>query len=353
MSAFDLVVRQFLIANLYHYGIKDQGLLLIDERLKNRKTFCEWERKLMGPIDDLWGLEQGGKNSSDLYKVYNNNQIDVAQESELGVSLGGDIVVSAIGQADDIALASNNIHNLQYLLELSLDYCRRNHVRLSSEKTKLQAYFNNSTKNQAYYDKTISPLNIDNKKISFTDEAEHVGVTRSTLGNLPHILNRFTSHKKAIAAVSPVGLGRRRKANPAATIRVQQLYGTPVLLSGISSLLLKQTELDILSQYMKKTIQYHQKLPDSTPPCVIAFLGGTLPGKAIIHMKQLNTFGMITRLPESILHKHGLQVLASQASPASSWFLHIWVKLTRTGFACSERLVIGSAYGVPIFSHFI
>ena len=74
---------------------------------------------------------------------------------------------------------------------------------------------------------------------------------------------------------------------------------------------------------MKKTIQYHQKLPDSTPPSVIAFLGGTLPGKAVIHMKQLNTFGMITRLPESILHKHGLQVLASQASPASSWFLHI------------------------------
>ena len=322
-SAFDLVVREFLIANLYHYGISDQGLCLIDLRLKNRKTFCEWERSLMGPIDDLWGLEQGGKNSSDFYKVYNNSQILAAQESELGVCLGGDIVVSAVGQADDIALASNNIHNLQYLLDLSLDYCRRNLVSLSSEKTKLQAYSNISTQNQAYYDKTISPVNIDNKVIPFTDEAEHVGVTRSTHGNLAHILNRFTSHKKAIAAVSPLGLGRRRRVNPAASIRVQQLYGTPVLLSGISLLFLKKFEIDTINQYMKRVVQHHQKLPDSTPASVIAFLGGTLPGKAVIHLKQLNTFGMITRMPGSVLHTHGYQVLTRLSSPMSSRFFQI------------------------------
>ena len=130
-------------------------------------------------------------------------------------------------------------------------------------------------------------------------------------------------HKKAIAAVSPLGLGRRRKLNPAASIRIQQLYGTPVLLSGISSLFLKKTELDTINQYMKKCLQYHQKLPDSTPPCVIAFLGGTLPGRAIIHLKQLNIFGMIARMPGSVLHTHGYQVLTRLSSPFSSWFFQI------------------------------
>ena len=61
-SAFDLVIREPLINNLYHHGIKDQGLLLLDNRLKHRKTVCEWNGQLMGPIDDRWGLEQGGKN---------------------------------------------------------------------------------------------------------------------------------------------------------------------------------------------------------------------------------------------------------------------------------------------------
>ena len=60
-SAFDLVLRQFLINNLYDYGIQDQGLLLIDQRIKNRKTICEWNGQIMGPIHDKWGLEQGGK----------------------------------------------------------------------------------------------------------------------------------------------------------------------------------------------------------------------------------------------------------------------------------------------------
>ena len=84
-SAFDLVVREILIATLYHGGIRDQGLVLIDERLKNRKTFCKWDKKLMGPIRDLWGTEQGGKNSGELYKVFNNDQITDAQDSKLGV----------------------------------------------------------------------------------------------------------------------------------------------------------------------------------------------------------------------------------------------------------------------------
>ena len=40
-SAFDLVIRQLLINNLYHHGIQDQGILLMDNRLKYRKNVCE------------------------------------------------------------------------------------------------------------------------------------------------------------------------------------------------------------------------------------------------------------------------------------------------------------------------
>ena len=78
-SAFDLALREFIVNNLFEYGVQDQGLLAIDQRLKNRKTVCQWNRSLMGPIKDECGVEQGGKNSSDFYKVYNNEQLNVAQ----------------------------------------------------------------------------------------------------------------------------------------------------------------------------------------------------------------------------------------------------------------------------------
>ena len=125
-SAFDLVVRQFLINKLYHYGIEGHGLIFFDQRLKNRKTICEWDSVLMGPISDEWGVEQGGQHSSDLYKVFNNSQLETAQDSKLGVDLGGkavlggeadldsgsDNIIFAIGQADDVAIISNDIFAL-------------------------------------------------------------------------------------------------------------------------------------------------------------------------------------------------------------------------------------------------
>ena len=50
----------------------------------------------MGPIYDEQGLEQGGVNSSDFYKIFGSEQLGTAQASKLGVSLGP-IVVSGIG----------------------------------------------------------------------------------------------------------------------------------------------------------------------------------------------------------------------------------------------------------------
>ena len=291
MSAFDLVIRQFLVNNLYHYGIQDQGLLLIDRRLKHRKTICEWDKQWMGPVDDKWGLEQGGKNSSEFYKVYNNDQLEVAQSSHFGVDLGGSSpnVISAIGQADDVALVSNDIFALHHLLQLSLHYCQRHHVTLRADKTKLQVFSDKRSEMDAYYAKVISPLVMNDKPIKFVPEAEHVGLLRSTeAGNLQHILQRFANHRKALSAVLPVGLARGHRGNPAASLLVNDIYATPVLFSGLSSLILKSTEVTMIDQYMKQTVQRLQKLMDKTPACVVAFLGGQLPGTALLHMKQLS-----------------------------------------------------------------
>ena len=51
-SAFDLALKEHIINNLFEYGLRDQGTVLIDKRLSNRRTVCEWNRILMGPIID-------------------------------------------------------------------------------------------------------------------------------------------------------------------------------------------------------------------------------------------------------------------------------------------------------------
>ena len=128
-SAFDLMPRESIIVNAYKAGTHDQGLTYLSNRLGNRLTYCEWSKALMGPIMDLLGVEQGGINSDRLYKLANNDQLTVAQNSNLGIDMGS-CTISAIGQADDSVLQANDIHSLQNLLILTLEYCQRYNVTL-------------------------------------------------------------------------------------------------------------------------------------------------------------------------------------------------------------------------------
>ena len=88
-------------------------------KLKSRKTYPEWNKTLMGPKSDEVGVELGGGNSGDFYKIYAKSQLEMAQDSKLGVKLTSDIVVSVIGKVDDTVLVANDLQNLLNLLLLS------------------------------------------------------------------------------------------------------------------------------------------------------------------------------------------------------------------------------------------
>ena len=195
----------------------------------------------MGPIDDQLGV---GKDP-----------LELAQRSELGVKVSRDLVVSAIGQADDTLLVSNNLHNLQNLLQLSLHHCSKSNVELCPGKTKLQVLATKKMRRHVDYLKHFSPVNLNGTRLDFCDSAEHVGILRSINGNLPNIYERIFSHKKALAAVLYTGVAKQHRANPAAGLRLERLYGAQVLLSGLGSLVLSKFEISVFSKYHKDTIQ--------------------------------------------------------------------------------------------------
>ena len=89
---------------------------------------------MLGPASDITGFEQGGINSGDYYKLYNNSQLKSAQSSCLGVDMSSS-TVSAVGQADDVILAANSIDSLRLLAKLTESYCS---VFILQSKTCLQ-----------------------------------------------------------------------------------------------------------------------------------------------------------------------------------------------------------------------
>ena len=323
-SAFDLIPKESIIVNAFKAGTTDQGLVYLDNRLGNRLTYCEWSKTIMGPIIDKLGVEQGGVNSDKLYKLANNDQLNVAQLSDLGVQLGT-ATISAIGQADDSALLANDIHSLNNLLLLTLEYCQRYNVTLVPEKTKLLAFCPPGQEHVVEYAKIISPVNINANYIPFSESAEHVGIIRSIHGNGPSILARISAHKKAVFSLLPSGLARGHRGNPAASVRVERLYGIPVLLSGLATIVLSTAEIATINSHFKKHLQCLLKLHKATPAPVVWFLAGCLPLEALLHLRIFSIYGMLTRLKDgnNVLAVHARDVLSSAKPSSKSWFLEV------------------------------
>ena len=103
-----------------------------------------------------------------------------------------------------------------------------------------------------------------------------------------------------------------------------KLYGAPVLLSGLATLVLTKAEETIIEQHFKEVISNTQRMLPGTPRSVIYFLAGSLPGIALLHLRRLSIFGMICRLPENVLHTHAVNFFSSVTTPSKpSWFFHI------------------------------
>ena len=195
-SAFDFVIIPYLVRQLYLSGMNEQAVTYMENRLLKRSTILEFDKTLVGPLHDERGLEQGGVSSSDCYKLYNNELLETCQRSSLGVDMG-ELVVSAVGQADDTALLSNDINQLKHILQLCLDYCEKYNVELSTSKTKLLKFSPPRRTIIVPY----NPIKIDDTCIKFVEQAEHVGVLRSVKGNLPNILERISSFKNALGSI--------------------------------------------------------------------------------------------------------------------------------------------------------
>ena len=271
---------------------------------------------------DVTGFEQGGINSGDFYKLYNNEQLIRAQASCLGVNIKSS-VISAVGQADDVILCSNNIENLKLLAKLTEIYCAEYRVKLVPSKTKLLGLSKPKHEFLVQYAKLTNRVTIEDVGVSFVEDAEHVGIIRSTHGNMPNILNRISCYKKALGAIGSSGMARSHRGNPAATIRVHKLYAEPILFTGLASLVLLSSEIKMISSHHKKTLQFLQRLHENTPRAVVYFLGGSLPAEALLHMRQLSLFIMICLCPNDPLFRHGTYILNNCRPSSKSWFFQI------------------------------
>ena len=268
-SAFDRILKKILIRNMYLAGTDDHRLIYFDNRLSNRQTYVDFDKQVMGPINDCRGLEQGCCYSSDAYKLYNNEQANTAQCSNLGVNIY-DQCISCISPADDAVLLSCSLVNLKLLLHLTVVYCKKYDVELVADKTHLVAFTSGHVDEETELAMHSLPIMLNEKRLSFSDEATHLGVLRSaSTSNMPHLMSRLSAHRKVLFSLLPAGLARRHNANPYAGLKIESMYALPVLMSGISTLVLKKSEYNVVMRHHKDSLKRIMKLPADAPDCSV------------------------------------------------------------------------------------
>ena len=235
----------------------------------------------------------------------------------------GNNVISAVGQADDVILVAPSLYHLQLLVSLTEQYCAKFRVKLEPSKTKMLTYHSKAQSLLVELAINCHNITINGEPVKRVKEAEHVGVLRSTAGNLPHIVNRIAMHKNALHALLPCGLARRHRGNPSASLRLSQLYGAPVLLSGLASLVLSQAEIAIIDGHYLTTLQNLLRLHRKTPRSITYFLAGSLPARALLHQRQMTLFTMICHLRGDPLYNHAEYTLLHHGTSSKSWFIQI------------------------------
>ena len=113
---------------------------------------------------------------------------------------------------------------------------------------------------QTKYAKMTNPITLNGKVLKFDQCADHVGMVRCVTGNNVPIFARFKAHEKALGAVLHAGMARGHRGNPAASLKVEQIYGVPVLLSGLAPLVLNKSEENQIDQHHKAIVMNLQRL---------------------------------------------------------------------------------------------
>ena len=124
-SAFDVVIHANLIRRLFQIGISKQSILLLQNLYQNAKSYIKWNGQISEEFFIIeQGVRQGGALSADLHKVYINPLLDILSNSGLGGKIGN-INCCAPTCADDVALISNNPLELQTMIDIVVDFSKR------------------------------------------------------------------------------------------------------------------------------------------------------------------------------------------------------------------------------------
>ncbi|CAC5360674.1 unnamed protein product [Mytilus coruscus] len=198
----------------------------------------------------------------------------------------GNINCCAPKCADDVTLVSNNPLELQTMINIALDFSKREGYLLQPTKSVVIPV----KTCRKFYEIEDGFWKLNGKNMPIVPNASHIGIQKSDKDSADTTVNE--NIKKARRAMySLMGTGLPSKTS----ISLIRIYILPILTYGLELLLPKGKILYNISIQYKKWIKQILSLNSNVADSAVYTLSGLLPIEAEIHVKAINLFGKISR----------------------------------------------------------
>ena len=302
-KAFDVVSHIGMLNALHEQGISDNTWHLFDSLYDETKSIVKWDGTTSDAFEEGQGIKQGGPSSTDCYKGGKNKllkNLDDAPALKIG-----HINVGAVMVADDLALASRTVHDMQAALNMAQADASKERYKFNTDKTKTISI---NSKNPPH-------LMLNGKPLGSSTKEPHLGLQRTTdNSNKDTVCERIKQARRAAFKLRGAGLVGLVGVGPEVATIEYATYIIPTLLYGLEALTLERKDMDKLELYHRKNLRYIQHLPQSTAVPAIYLLTGIPPVEATIHIRTLCLFRNILDADEN-----SPQPPTSETSPSGSW----------------------------------
>ena len=175
-KAFDFINRDFLYYKLLKRGFSGKLVRLIISMFAKANARVRWNGEVGEKIDRTHGVLQGGIISPKLFNLFLADMHEYLDTSQ-GVKVNNTIFTHLV-YADDLVLISENQNGLQVLLENLAEYCRKWHLIVNRNKSKVMLF--NTPKKETASLKFM----LDNHKLEIVSSFKYFGHILTTSRNI-------------------------------------------------------------------------------------------------------------------------------------------------------------------------
>ena len=295
---------------------------------ENTECHIKQNGKLSRKITEKKGNRQGHVRASGHFKAYINSCLTSLNTSKLGFWIGP-LCITAVCVADDTYVLSDSPSGLQSALSIVSHYGKRYQLNFNAEKTKIVV---TGSKTDMNFYKETHPWQLNGETVSVVDTNEHLGLVVSGLDEEQKNSDQnIQKCRNSLFGLLGPAYSYKCLLPPVVLIHLWRTYNLPVLLSGLSALPVRPTNIKTLEIFHKKTLRGFLKLSNSSPIAGLYFLLGELPMEAQVHISTLSLFHNIWASPDTTVHHLVKYILKMCSTTSTTWSNHIQLLCQKYG----------------------